>query len=57
MDGNYSVMSDRGCSYHFTTGVFLTIANIITTILGTFFNVLILILVSFVCIQCQIFSS
>lgn len=43
MDGNYSVMSDRGCSYHFTTGVFLTIANIITTILGTFFNVLILV--------------
>ena len=43
MDGNYSFMSDRGCSYHFTTGVFLTIANIITTILGTFFNVLILV--------------
>ena len=43
MDGNYSVMSDRGCSHHFTTGVFLTIANIITTILGTFFNVLILV--------------
>lgn len=46
MDGNYSDVSDNRCSYHFTTGVFLTIANIITTLLGTLSNVLIVVSVS-----------
>ena len=43
MYGNNSEMSARSCSYDFTTGVFLAIANIITTLLGTLSNVLILV--------------
>lgn len=43
MNTNYSAMSNRSCSYDFSTGVTLTIANLLTTVLGTLSNVLILV--------------
>ena len=43
MDTNHSAMSNRSCSYDFSTGVTLTIANLVTTVLGTLSNVLVLI--------------
>lgn len=43
MDTNYSDMSNRSCSYDFSKGITLTIANLITTVLGTLSNVLILV--------------
>lgn len=43
MDTNFSDVSNPNCSYDFSTGITLTIANLITTVLGTLSNVLILV--------------
>ena len=43
MDTNHSDLSDRSCSYDFSTGISLTIANLITALLGTLSNVLIIV--------------
>ena len=42
MDTNYSDVSNPSCGYDLSTGITLSIANLITTVLGTLSNVLIL---------------
>lgn len=42
MDTNHSDVSNPSCGYDFPTGITLSIANLITTVLGTLSNVLIL---------------